>query len=135
MEKCFFYVERLLSIFICQSKVFVQRERLNFKEEKAFLIRMMFLEDCWKGGKVQSTGTEINFRQEERSSSIVTGGNKSRVCADAGNGVCLVRSSVKTLLSYCFCHLCEIENEDNYQNSVQRQHLCSKEFSLAPKEV
>lgn len=84
--------------FLCQKtvepnlhvngKVLIQRERLSFKERECISDKNAVPKTS--GGRIQSTGTGISFRQEERSSPTLTGGTKSRVCAGPGDGVSLV---------------------------------------------
>lgn len=112
LEKFYFYVRRLLSIFACQWKSVNTERKAELEEQRMhFLIKMRILEKS--ESHIQSTGTEISFGQEEQSSSIIAGGTKSRVYSGPGDGVCLMRWGVKTLLSACFCHLCKTQKEEN----------------------
>lgn len=112
LEKCYFCVRRLLSTFACQWKC-VNTERNAELQGKRMhlLLRMRFLEKS--GGRIQSTGTGISFRQKERSLSLITEGTMNSLCAGSGDGVCLVGWGVKILLSGCFYQLCKIQNEGN----------------------
>lgn len=90
MEKFYFYVRRLLSIFACQWESVNTERKAELKEQRLrFLIKMRILEKS--ESHTQSTGTEISLGQEEQSSSIIAGGTKSRVYSGPGDGVCLMR--------------------------------------------
>lgn len=69
-------------------KALIQRERLSFKERECISDRIRVLETS--RSRIQSTGTGISFRQEKRSSSLLTEGTKNRVCAGPDDGVSLV---------------------------------------------
>lgn len=73
-----------------KGEVLRQTERLILEEREGISDKNE-ISGKVSGSRIQNTGREISFRQEERSSPIVTRGTNSRVYAGASNRVCLVR--------------------------------------------